>query len=261
MTNDDTTGNRSPQVSGLSEALDRLVRPRSDLAAPPHLARREPPNPEPSAPDPRPGSTEPWSLEVVGTPGRAVHVGRRGLIVGRVMGGLTVDDPFVSEGHASFSVRSGVLTVEDGGAPSGVFVSLPALVVLEPGHIFALGLQVFRYLGELEPPPAPMEYGAPRPARAFKVEHLLVGGRSGQVSLFRSSFTVGRSEGTRVFADDELLDPLHAELRPAPEGMLLVTHSRRWPVFVRLPVGAEVPLAAGMLVRIGTATLRVISNR
>ncbi len=249
--------------------------------APPHLVRREPTtDQQPSlapeeATEPRlsrrPATSEPWSLDVVGQAGTEVHVGRRGLIVGRQMGGLLVDEPFIAEGHASFSLRGDDLVVEDGGSASGVFVSLPPLVVLEPGHVVSVGRQVLRYLGELPraaPLPgtlafeaAPLPYGAPRPPRAFRVEHVLVGERSGQAVLFRTRFTLGRTEGTWCFPEDEQLDELHVELRPGDDGLELVTQSSRWPAFVRLAPGTEAPLFHGALVRLGTVMLRVISNR
>jgi hypothetical protein len=251
------------------------------LPAPPHLVRREPSTdkqpwlaPE-EATEPRlsrrPTTDEPWSLDVVGQAGTEVHVGRRGLIVGQQMGGLLITEPFIAEGHASFSLRGADLVVEDGGSASGVFVSLPPVVVLEPGHVIAVGRQMLRYVGELTraaPLPgrlafeaAPLEYGAPLPPRAFRVEHVLVGERSGQAALFRTRFTLGRTEGTWRFPDDEQLDPLHVELRPGDDGIELVTHSRRWPSFVRLAPGTEAPLFHGALVRLGTVMVRVISNR
>jgi hypothetical protein len=251
------------------------------LPAPPHLVRKEPgtdkqallwpeETPEPRA-RPRPPTDEPWSLDLVGQPDAGVHVGRRGLIVGHQMGGLTLAEPFVAEGHASFTLRGADLVVEDGASASGVFVSVPALVVLEPGHLVSVGRQLLRYHGEVaraeSPPPRPaldappVPYGAPPPPRAFRVEQVLVGGRAGQAALFRTRFTLGRTGGTWRFPDDEQLDPLHVELRPGPDGIELLTHSTRWPAFVRLAPGAEVALGHGALVRIGTVLMRVISNR
>jgi hypothetical protein len=229
-------------------------------AAPSPAAVSEP-TPEPRwALDALPPTAEaPFALEVLAGPraGLVVGVGRRSAVVGRAMGALRVDDPFVSEGHASFVVRGGQLVVVDGGTGSGVYVSAPPVVVLRTGQCFAVGLQVFRFLGPLEPG-TPDIYGAPFPRRAFRVEHVLVGGRSGRVVVFRFSASIGRLKGTFRFPDDELLEEAHAELRPGPSGVELLTHARQAPVFLRAADGADVPLQNGDLVRIGTSTMRVL---
>ena len=170
------------------------------------------------------------------------------------------DDPFVTDGHASFQVRGGRLVLVDGGAASGVYVSVPPVTVVQPGQYFAVGLQVFRFLGPLQGPGPEGVFGAPFPRRAYRVEHVLVGDRSGRVVLFRYSASVGRRRGTFQFPDDEQLEEVHAELRPGPGGMELVTHARQSPVFMRVASGADVPLQNGDLVRFGTSTLRVVAR-
>lgn len=201
-----------------------------------------------------------FAIEAVAGPafGHVVAMSRRPLVVGRALGGLQVDDPFVSEAHASFFVRNDEPIVADGGAPSGVFVEVGRRVALSQGDVFACGLQVFRFLGAVEPIPAHGTYGAPLPFKAYRLEHVLVGGRSGRVVVFRHAASVGRCQGSLQFPDDELLDDLHVELKAGPHGMALVTHSKRWPAFMRIPTGAEVALAEGTLVRIGTSTLKVV---
>jgi hypothetical protein len=212
----------------------------------------------------RPNPDAPYAVEVAAGPlvgqGQVVPVGRKPMVVGRVLGALKVDDPFVSEGHASFYIRNGEVVVADGGSPSGVFVEVGRRVALSEGDVFACGLQAFRFLGPTEVAMDPLAYGAPLPFKAYRLEHLLVGGRGGRVVLFRHSASIGKNQGSLQFPDDELLDDLHVELRAGPHGMALVTHSQRWPVFMRIPTGAEVVLGEGALVRIGTSTLRVIRS-
>ena len=202
----------------------------------------------------------PYAVEVVAGPlsGQVVPIGRMPMVLGRALGGLQVDDPFVSEAHASFFVRNGEPVVADGGAPSGVFVEVAKRVALAQGDIFACGLQVFRFLGAVEPAPTHQTYGAPLPFRAYRLEHVLVGGRGGRVVVFRHTASIGRTRGSLQFPDDVVLDDLHVELKAGPHGMALVTHSQRWPAFMRIPTGAEVVLEEGALVRIGTSTLRVV---
>ena len=201
-----------------------------------------------------------FTIEVVAGHGvgQVVPVGRKPVVVGRLLGGIKVDDPFVSEAHASFFVRNGEPVVADGGSPSGVFVEVARRVALAQGDVFACGLQVFRFLGAVEPATTHQVYGAPLPFKAYRLEHVLVGGRSGRVVLFRHTASVGRRQGSLQFPDDGLLDDLHVELKAGPHGMALVTHSRNWPVFMRIPTGAEVVLGDATLVRIGTSTLRIV---
>lgn len=202
-----------------------------------------------------------YALEVVAGPGfgQQVPIGSRPTVVGRSLGALRVDDPFVSEGHASFSVHHGEVVVADGGSPSGVFVEVGRRVALAQGDVFACGLQVFRFLGEVEQVADPSVYGAPLPPfKAYRLEHILVGGRSGRVLLFRHSASVGRTRGSLQFPDDELLEELHVELKAGPHGMALLTHAQHWPTFMRIPGGTEVVLATGTLVRMGTCSLRVL---
>jgi hypothetical protein len=208
-----------------------------------------------------PGGAAPWQLDVVGGAGagRVVPVSNGRVVVGRQLGALRLNDPFVGEGHASFFLRGDALVVEDGGTSSGVYVSVGPRVILEAGHVFACGLQVFRFLGGLDAPTVPQYYGAPVTSGLWRVEHLLVGGRSGRVAMFRHGLQIGRTQGVFRFDDDGLLDELHAELKPGPAGMELVTHSQRWPTFVRIPAGTELRLDAGDLVRVGTTTLRVLA--
>jgi hypothetical protein len=207
-----------------------------------------------------PGGATPWQLDVVGgrEAGQLVPVANGRVVVGRQLGALRFDDPFVGDGHASFFLRGDALVVEDGGTLSGVFVSVGPRVIVEPGHVFACGLQVFRFLGGLDAPTSPESYGAPVTSGLWRVEHLLVGERSGRVVLFRHGLHIGRTQGAFRFEDDALLDDLHVELKPGPSGMELITHSQRWPTFVRIPAGSELRLDAGDLVRVGTATLRVL---
>lgn len=207
-------------------------------------------------------SEGPFAVEVVAGPiaGKVVPVGRMPMVLGRALGALQVDDPFVSEAHASFFVRNGEPVVADGGAPSGVFVEVAKRVALAEGDVFACGLQVFRFLGAVEPTIADHVYGAPLPFKAYRLEHVLVGGRSGRIVVFRHSASIGRTEGSLQFPDDVMLDDLHVELKVGPHGMALVTHSQRWPAFMRIPAGAEIALEVGTLVRVGTSTLRVITR-
>ena len=268
----------APEEGGAAPGPDAapVPEPEPEAAAAPEPASVPEPEPEPApgsaaplpgdvaraSPSLPPVAEAPFALELVSGPatGLVVGVGRRSAMVGRVLGALQVEDPFVSDGHASFQVRGGQLVVVDGGTPSGVYVSAPPVVVLQPGQCFAAGLQVFRFLGPLEEPGPAHLYGSPFPRRAFRVEHVLVGDRGGRVVLFRYSASIGRSRGTFQFPDDERLEPVHAELRPGRAGMELVTHARQAPVFVRVPSGAEVPLQNGDLVRFGASTLRVVAR-
>jgi hypothetical protein len=280
---------RATSPAGLDDADPRATSPgtRLDDAAPPLDAHPAPPDEAPHrpismvwselvpgqpaaaappGPDPHaslpPVAEAPFAIEVVGGPsaGLVVGVGRRSAMVGRVMGALRVDDPFVSDGHASFVVRLGQLVLVDGGGPSGVYVSARPVEVLQPGQYFAVGLQVFRFLGPVEGPGTPGAFGAPVPRGAYRLEHVLVGDRPGRVVLFGHSASIGRLRGTLQFPEDPNLEALHAELRPGRLGMELLTHGRQAPAFLRTPAGGDVPLQNGDLVRFGASTVRVVAR-
>lgn len=216
-------------------------------SAPPHRVLP----PEPSA----------FMLTLAGGPrgGQSIPVGRGRLVIGRRFGGLQLNERFVSEGHASFFQRGHQLCVEDGRAPSGVYVSAPRHVLIEPERVFCCGHQVFRFRGQLPPPREPLVYGFPPPVGAYRVEHVLVGNRPGRSVVFHHGLTIGRTDGALKFPDDTLLDVVHAELKPTPIGMELITHSRRLPNFLRMGGGSTVPLEHGAMVLIGDTMLRVVA--
>lgn len=206
-----------------------------------------------------------WSLEVLNGPHVGVNlpVARRPMMVGRGLGVLDVEsDVFMSSAHATFFQRAGELWISDGGSASGTWLSVDGPTRLNPGDSFSIGLQRLRYLGPLETPPAqtPWQYGAPRPASTWRLEHVLLGDRPARTWLLRGVVTLGRDGATVKFPEDESLMPVHAELRPAGAAIELIDRAARATTYAMVPTGAERRLLEGTRVRLGSTIFRVISS-
>lgn len=231
------------------------------------LVRADEPPPAEPLPQPRPSAPtgKTWSLEVLTGPhtGVSLPVSKRPMLIGKGLGVLDVEsDPFMSTAHASFFQRNGELWISDGGSASGTWLSIDAPHRLAPGDSFSVGLQRFRYLGPVEAGSVeqPWPYGAPRPAASWRLEHVLVGARSGRTWVLRGMITIGREGTTLRFAEDDAMALVHAELRPSGVNLELVDRSARIGTFVALAPGGERRVTEGARVRLGSTVFRVTAR-
>lgn len=269
----------APSRQELLDALDipepldeHLAEPKLEPIVEAVLEVRAPTPPPQPAPRPAPSApraaNEPgphWALEVLTGPhtGVSLPLARRPLLIGRGLGVLDVDsDPFMSSAHASFFQRGADLWLSDGASTSGTWVSFDGPQRLNPNDSFSVGLQRFKYLGPLDSAPVdmPWPYGAPRPAASWKLEHTLLGNRPGRTWVLRGAVSLGRSAAQITFPDDDALEPLHAELRPAGTSLELIDRSRNRSTFVALPSGGERRLLEGTRVRLGSTLFRVTAR-
>jgi hypothetical protein len=238
--------------------------PAPPPASPPRAAA-PPPRAAPSAPRAQTADGRYWALEVLTGPhtGTSVPLARRPLLIGRGLGVLDVDnDPFMSSAHASFFQRGNDLWISDGASASGTWVSFDGPQRLNPNDAFSVGLQRFKYLGPLDSAPVdmPWPYGAPRPAASWKLEHTLLGNRPGKTWVLRGAASLGRSAAQITFHEDDTLEPLHAELRPAGTSLELIDRSRTKSTFVALPSGGERRLIEGTRIRLGSTLFRITAR-
>ncbi|MBX5484389.1 MAG: FHA domain-containing protein, partial [Myxococcaceae bacterium] len=200
-------------------------------------------------------------------PGQRFRLGGAGCMIGRSKGAILFpDDQFVSAHHGTLILRDGRLYIRDEGSLSGVFVSVS--VGPEPlvaGASFAAGQRLFRFLGPLPPPPAPipgrpLTYGAPVPQSQalYALEEVLVGGRSGRTAISGGPLiTIGQHHCDLSYPGDETLAARHCELSPNGNTATLRDLSGGLGTWVRIAPGMERPLNPGDRFRVGQQVLQV----
>jgi len=216
----------------------------------------------PAAPSARPAAgPRVTAMRPDGGPGTVFPLERDETPCGRAEGGIQLaDDPAVSPRHARFTLRSGVLRVEDLGSVNGTFLRLKGPHRLSIGEEIRLGRQVLR----LEPLPRPAAadpaavrpWGAPDPGCRFRLTQLLDGGGLGEVFPLRpGENAVGREAGEVTFPSDRYVSARHArvEVRDADVTVLDVGSSNG--TFVK--ISGPVDLAPGDQLLVGSQLLRV----
>lgn len=223
-----------------------------------------PPTPVPPADDPPPTGHSVVRIATVrsdGLPGAMFDVREDETICGRSEGTIRLaDDATVSPRHARFTVRHGVLTVEDLGSANGTFVRIRAPRRLEPGDELRVGRQLLR----VEPiPAAPAAspdgghpWGAPDPGHALRLAQLLDGGGVGDVfPLGEGQRTLGRAEADVTFPTDRYVSGRHARLEVARDAITITDAGSSNGTFVRISAPTE--LASGDQLLVGAQLLRV----
>jgi len=155
------------------------------------------------------------------------------------------------------------LFVEEGNAASeGIFVRLAGAYVLEHQDIFLAGQQVFRY--EEKPQTASaltaiatgqVELGtAADTAELVKMD--ASGNPAGRYGLNAVQIQFGRTRGTHVFADDNLMSRSHFRISLRGEDFILEDVGSRNGTFVK--IRRKTPLASGSALLIAGQLLRVM---
>lgn len=178
-------------------------------------------------------------------------------------GKLVVSEDFQSLGAmcARVFVQDQGLFVEDrSSAGKGVFLRLATAYVLEDRDIFLVGQQVFRY--EEEPDGAtslPTEGADSEPAAkgAELIRTDATGNPTGTYPLNMPDVQVGRTRGTYVFPDDNLMSRAHIRILRRGEDFVLEDVGSRNGTFVK--VRGKTPLSTGCALMIAGQLLRVIS--
>lgn len=186
---------------------------------------------------------------------------REEAVCGRSEGEIRLGgDPAVSPRHARFSLRGGVLRVEDLGSVNGTFLRLSGPRRLGVGEEIRLGRQVLR----LEPLPRPAgtgpggvrAWGGPDPGCRFRLTQLLDGGGLGEVFPLRpGENAVGREAGQVTFPSDRYVSARHARIDVREDDVTVHDLGSSNGTFVR--ISGPVDLAAGDELLVGLQLLRV----
>jgi pSer/pThr/pTyr-binding forkhead associated (FHA) protein len=223
-----------------------------------------PPTPLPGRPAPRtarPGGTARLTtIRADGLPGTVHALEEPEAVFGRTEGSIRVaDDPGVSPRHARFTLRDGVLAVEDLGSLNGTFLRIRAPSRLGVGAELRVGRQLLRLEPRAPAPPATpgaRAFGASDPGGRFRLSQLLEGGGLGEIfPLVDGENAVGREAGRVTFPADRYVSARHARLEVKGEVVTVEDLASSNGTFVRLSGRAQ--LAPGDQLLLGAQLLRV----
>lgn len=195
-----------------------------------------------------------------GQPGAVHSLEAPEAVCGRTEGAIRVpDDPAVSPRHARFTLREGVLSVEDLGSLNGTFLRIRVPCRLGVGSELRLGRQLLR-LEPRAPGPAPAPgarpFGAEDPGSRFRLSQLLEDGGLGEIfPLAEGENAVGREAGRVTFPADRYVSARHARLLVKGEVVTLEDVGSSNGTFVRVTGRAR--LAPGDQLLVGAQLLRV----
>lgn len=199
-------------------------------------------------------------LRTDGLPGAVHALEAPEAVCGRSGGAIRVsDDPSVSPLHARFTLRDGVLSVEDLGSLNGTFLRIHGPRRLGVGAELRIGRQLLRLEPRSPAPPSTpgaRPFGAADPGSRFRLSQLLEGGGLGEVfPLGEGDNAVGREAGRVTFPADRYVSARHARLDVRGEVVTLEDLGSSNGTFVRLAGRAR--LAPGDQLLIGGQLLRV----
>lgn len=183
--------------------------------------------------------------------------------IGRTVGEIRFPaDATLGPLAATLRFEEGRLLLRDEGV--GVFVRIRQPEVLEPGAFLALGDQLLRYAGPVEPPlpvgNGPTLFGSPLPqgTHLLRVESILLGGSSARAWLRQAPLRLGRAIGDILLPDDPFVSARHCELDVGPDGRVVVRDlGSSNGTFLQIPPKGDWELLVGDTLRIGRNILRV----
>jgi hypothetical protein len=231
------------------------IPPRTPAAGPgPHGASQH------LAPPPLPGSVRIAAVRNDGHGGAVHALEREETLCGRTEGVIRLgDDPTVSPRHARFTLRRGVLAVEDLGSVNGTFLRIREPRRLAPGAELRVGRQLLR-IEPLTRPVLPADgvraWGGRDPGCRYRLAQLLDGGGPGEVFPLRDGENaIGREAGEVVFPSDRFVSARHARLDVTTEAITLVDLGSSNGTFVK--IAGAIELAPGDQLLVGAQLLRV----
>ena len=197
-----------------------------------------------------------------GLDGISYHLNSTEHVAGRQQGAILFpDDAWLSSRHANFFYRNDKLFVRDEESINGVYCRMRKPVVLEDGHMFMCGEQLFRFERSDPVPDSPQAdgtyfYASPSRDWTFRVVQVLRGGLDGMVLHDDNGKLVIGREGCNVnFPYDPYLSPRHAQVEKNQEQFILSDLESQNGTFLR--VREEQELAHGDYVFLGKQLLRV----
>lgn len=210
----DASESEPAEISQLRGAVQRLVSARLAESAP-YGAAQEPVEAS------TPAAFRLVTLAPDGTPGSSYPVGDRVTDIGRSVGDLVFQDPFLADRHARIVASGAGHLVRPLEPHNGVFRKLSAPAELVGGDRILIGRELLRFelVSEAE---RTASYAAEngmalfgsrvRPAWGRLLELTPAGVVRDVFHLARGEILLGRERADIVFADDQLMSPLHARL-------------------------------------------------
>ena len=172
-------------------------------------------------------------------------------------------DPTLAPAHCAFDGKGGIVWVRDLGTTNGVFVRITSPSVLNDGHIFRIGEQVFR-VERVKPQAVTIGLdgaifgGSPVSEARFRLIQFFAGGVRGLVKAVTApTCSLGRGGCDLNFPDDRYLSHEHARLEDRHRQIVITDLKSRNGVFVRLMAPSQVPDGAELF--IGHQLVRVVN--
>jgi pSer/pThr/pTyr-binding forkhead associated (FHA) protein len=181
--------------------------------------------------------------------------------IGRDTGSIFAGDSYLSPRHATFTARSGKLSVKDEGSLNGVYRRLrrDEPTPLRSGDVFRIGQEILRY-ETLAPLPATPD-GVERlgsPAKGYVGRIALIIGRETTGNAYpvpETGIHMGRERGDVLFPEDGYVSGLHCRLSITNGHAFLTDLGSSNGSFIRL--GGEVELHDGDILLMGQQLFRV----
>lgn len=183
--------------------------------------------------------------------------------IGRTVGEIRFPaDATLGALAATLRFEEGRLRVRDEGA--SVFVRIRQPEILQPGAFFAVGDQLLRFSGPVEPPRpvgnGPAIFGSPLPQEGhlLRIESILLGGAPARAWVRQAPLRLGRAIGDILLLDDPFVSARHCELDVGPDGRVVLRDlGSSNGTFLQIPPKGDWELLVGDTLRIGRNILRV----
>jgi pSer/pThr/pTyr-binding forkhead associated (FHA) protein len=208
---------------------------------------------------PRAGGVRLAAVRTDGLAGAIYALDTEETVCGRAEGAIRVpDDPTISPRHARFTLRGGVLAVEDLGSVNGTFVRIRDPRPLAAGEELRVGRQLLRVepAARATAPAAGRAWGSRDGGHRFRLAQVLEGGGLGEIFPLRDGEnTIGREVGDVSFPADRYVSAQHARLQVAGEAITIADLGSSNGTFVKITAATD--LVAGDQLLVGAQLLRV----
>jgi pSer/pThr/pTyr-binding forkhead associated (FHA) protein len=236
----------------------------STAASPPRFRATEPPVAAGSPQTPAPGGAVMTAKLVMlgpdGQPiGERVLNSGESLEVGRDSGPPWEDDAYLDPHHASLSVMTEGLQIEDTGSLNGIFLKLSERVEIQNGDQFRVGQELLLYEDLPEPTPTDdgtERMGSPNPGYWGRVSVLVdPNAPSLAFPIEGQGIAIGRENGDITFPQDGYVSGSHCRIVGDDNGVYMEDVGSSNGTYMRVRTGQIVPF--GSLILIGQKLFQV----
>jgi hypothetical protein len=191
--------------------------------------------------------------------GERVLGGGESLSVGRDAGPPWEDDAYLDPHHASLSVMTDGLHINDGGSLNGIFLKLSERVEIHSGDQFRVGQELLLYEDLPEPTPTDdgtERMGSPNPGYWGRVSVLVdPGAPSLAFPIEGQGISIGREKGDITFPQDGYVSGSHCRIVGDDSGVYMEDVGSSNGTYMRVRAGQIVPF--GSLILIGQKLFQV----